>query len=251
MADTRTRSKGASSGAPEHPGDGGADPGPRHPGRLDVRRTGDARGRAPARPRAPSRSARPARRAGRWSTPTPTRRRAPAARRWTSSSSSIAAHGAGLAVGLAVADVERAVVATPGAPRRPGGSARGGGSPSRPARAPRRPPLPPQVGQRRLDGAVEGRVGERHPGQGGRGDRACTAVASIESTSPPIGPTDVAPTRCPAARSSTSLIRPSPPGPVIQPRVDSASGASPTRDVEPGVAGLLLGEADRPRPPGR
>ena len=143
-------------------------------------------------------------------------------------------HGARLAVGLAVADVERPVVRRAPPLRRGEEPLAGLGrhrGPRRAAAASTATPAGPRAPSRRRGGR-SGRRTASGPGSG-VGTRACTAVASIESTSPPIGPTDVAPTRWPAARSSTSLMIPSPPGPVIQPRVDPASGARPTATSSP------------------
>ena len=66
----------------------------------------------------------------------------------------------------------------------------------------------------------------------------------MPSSSPPYGLTTVAPTSTPRSASSTSLTKPSLPGPWIQPRELDAICWTPTRTRRPCVARLLLGHAD-------
>ncbi len=66
----------------------------------------------------------------------------------------------------------------------------------------------------------------------------------MPSSSPPYGPTTVAPTSTPRSASSTSFTKPSLPGPWIQPRELDAICCTPTRTVQPVGARLLLGLAD-------
>ena len=53
------------------------------------------------------------------------------------------------------------------------------------------------------------------------GTSACTATARAPSTSPPTGPTEVAPTSTPRRASATSLMNPSLPALWIQPRAEA------------------------------
>ncbi len=65
------------------------------------------------------------------------------------------------------------------------------------------------------------------------GTAACTASVRSPSTSPPVGPTDVAPTNTPRSESSTSLMNPRFPALWIHPRVDSGIWTRPTRTSMP------------------
>ena len=83
------------------------------------------------------------------------------------------------------------------------------------------------------------------------GTSACTAVRQHRQdlAAGRARPT-VAPTSTPRSASSTSLIRPSRLARSSR-GCDAARSVVPTRTREPGVAGLLLGQPDRRRPPGR
>src|SRR6516165_1414528 len=67
----------------------------------------------------------------------------------------------------------------------------------------------------------------------GTGTRAWTASTSALSTSPPVGPAEVAPTSTPAPASSTSLMKPSLPALWIQPRADLGIGYTLVRTLSP------------------
>ena len=95
-------------------------------------------------------------------------------------------------------------------------------------------------------GRGRGRSGRRRSCSRGRstGTRAWTARVSIESTSPPLGPTDVAPTSRPSR--TTSLMSPSLPGPVHVPAGRLGEVGAADLDLATLLARLLLGQAHRP-----
>ncbi len=65
------------------------------------------------------------------------------------------------------------------------------------------------------------------------GTRAWTTTASAPSTSPPVGPAEVAPSSRPVSASTTSLMKPRLPALWIQPREVSGICATPVFTVKP------------------
>ena len=102
-----------------------------------------------------------------------------------------------------------------------------------------------EISQRRLDGAVEGRVGVDHrPQRARREPRRARRRPGTRGSRRRPDRRRWRPTRTPRSASSTTLIRPRAPGPWVKPREDCSRGVVPTRTVSPGVARLLLGHPD-------